>query len=91
VRGWLLSLGKTTSNKKGTTLEQLEIPPLSFFFFFFLPACSYSNQPLGFSQGVVDGESSLCLEPLPTSLVSDVQNHYLFAWIDVRRWGGREK
>lgn len=33
--GWLLSLGKTTSNKKGTTLEQLEIPPLSFFFFFF--------------------------------------------------------
>lgn len=30
--GWLLSLGKTTSNEKGTTLEQLEIPPLSFFF-----------------------------------------------------------
>lgn len=53
--GWLLSLGKTTSNKKGTTLEQLEIPPLSFFF---SPACGYSNQPLGFSQAVVDGESS---------------------------------
>ena len=55
---------------------------------FFFPTHDSINQLLGFSQAFTDGESSWCLEPLPSSPVSNIQDNYLFTQLVLWEDGG---